>query len=101
MDTGTVLSYSGKTGYGWIEPDAGGPNLWVHANDLQHGQEPDILKTGTRVGWTEVRDGAKGPRAMRVRAVQSHTHPLIVLLRTAQDCIEDAFEMLKAAGWDV
>jgi cold shock protein len=50
MPTGKVKMWSEK-GYGFITPDAGGVDLFVHINNVPEGI--DALLIGQRVGFSE------------------------------------------------
>ena len=62
MPTGTVKFFSADKGFGFITPDAGGKDVFVHANDSAGAN----LKEGTKVEF-EVVQGKKGPQASSVR----------------------------------
>ena len=66
MATGTVKWFSDEKGYGFIVPDAGGNDLFVHRTNLQEGVQ--MLKEGQKVEF-EIGEGRKGPEATNVRAV--------------------------------
>ncbi len=62
MQTGTVKFFNTDKGFGFIAPDSGGKDVFVHANDLSGA----ILNEGTKVEF-EVVQGKKGPQAGSVR----------------------------------
>jgi cold shock protein len=66
--TGRVLQFDEARGYGFIAPDEGGPDVFVHANEL-HDDESRIT-SGTRVEF-EVMDGERGKKAYAVRIAES------------------------------
>lgn len=67
--TGTIKWFNTMKGYGFIAPDAGGNDLFVHANDL-NGVIPNDLREGTRVEFT-VTEGQKGPQANDVTLAEA------------------------------
>jgi CspA family cold shock protein len=64
MQKGTVKFFNNDKGFGFITPDSGGKDVFVHANDLGG----TILNEGAKVEF-EVVQGKKGPQASGVRLV--------------------------------
>lgn len=62
---GVVARYDAERGFGFITPDAGGADLFVHVSVLR-GAEP--LQPGDRVRY-QVRQSDRGPQADRVERV--------------------------------
>ena len=66
MPQGTIKFFNEDKGFGFITPDGGGKDLFVHASNVQpQGQH---LKDGQKVSFT-VGEGRKGPEATDVRVV--------------------------------
>lgn len=59
---GVVARYDADRGFGFITPDSGGPDLFVHVSVVRDGQE---LYEGDRVRF-QVRQSDRGPQADRV-----------------------------------
>ena len=64
---GTVKWFNGEKGFGFIEQDGGGADVFVHYSEIQ-GNGFKSLEEGQRVEF-EVGQGQKGPQAQGVRAV--------------------------------
>ena len=64
MATGTVKWFSDQKGYGFITPDGGGKDLFVHHTAIE-GEGFRTLKEGQKVQY-EVSQGAKGEQATKV-----------------------------------
>jgi len=67
MTQGTVKWFNGDKGFGFIAPDGGAPDVFVHYSEIQGGGYRS-LEENQRVEF-EVEQGAKGPQAVRVAAV--------------------------------
>jgi CspA family cold shock protein len=67
MATGTVKWFSDAKGYGFITPEDGGKDLFVHFSQIE-GNGFRTLVEGAKVEF-EAREGAKGPEATNVTAV--------------------------------
>ena len=67
VHTGTVLWFKGEKGFGFVSPDDGSPDLFVHASALV-GEDGSYvgLREGDRVEY-EVVPGERGPQAAQVR----------------------------------
>jgi len=63
MDNGTVKFFNNAKGFGFITPDSGEKDVFVHANNLQ-----DEINEGDKVSY-EVESGPKGLSATNVRVV--------------------------------
>jgi cold shock protein len=65
MATGTVKWFSNEKGYGFITPDEGGEDLFVHSSAIA-GSGYKTLDEGAKVSF-EVTQGQKGPQATDVQ----------------------------------
>jgi CspA family cold shock protein len=64
---GTVKWFNGDKGYGFITPEDGSKDLFVHFSEIQ-GSGFKSLDEGQHVEF-EVGQGQKGPQAQQVRPV--------------------------------
>jgi CspA family cold shock protein len=67
MATGTVKWFSDDKGFGFITPDDGGRDLFVHFSGIL-GDGYRSLAEGTKVAYEE-EAGPKGPKAVNVNKV--------------------------------
>jgi CspA family cold shock protein len=69
MATGTVKWFSDSKGYGFISPEEGGKDVFVHHTSIT-GAGFKTLAEGAKVEF-EPREGTKGPEATNVAVVSS------------------------------
>jgi len=62
MSTGIVKFFNESKGFGFITPDDGGKDLFVHITAIEQGELSDNDKVEYEVG-----EGQKGPCAVQVR----------------------------------
>ena len=67
MATGTVKWFNSEKGYGFITPDEGGKDLFVHFSAIQ-GSGYKSLAEGAKVSY-DAEQGPKGPAAGNVVAL--------------------------------
>ncbi|HIE88884.1 MAG: cold shock domain-containing protein [Acidiferrobacteraceae bacterium] len=65
MTKGTVKWFSAEKGFGFIAPDDGGKDLFVHHTEIQAGGDYATLSDGQAVEF-EVGQTEKGPCAQKV-----------------------------------
>jgi CspA family cold shock protein len=63
MSNGTVKFFNDSKGFGFITPDDGGKDVFVHANGLV-----DEINEGDKVSY-DVEEGPKGLNASNVKVV--------------------------------
>lgn len=68
MIQGTVKWFNADKGFGFITPDDGGNDLFVHHSEIQAGGNYASLSDGQKVEF-EVGQGQKGPCANKVQAL--------------------------------
>jgi cold shock protein len=66
MPEGKVKWFNASKGFGFIEQDGGGKDLFVHHSSIQGKDEFKSLAEGDRVSF-DIGEGAKGPAAENVR----------------------------------
>ena len=66
--TGSVKWFSDERGYGFIVPDEGGKEVFVHRSNIE--SESRSLLEGQKVEF-EIGEGRKGPEATNVRPISS------------------------------
>jgi CspA family cold shock protein len=65
MATGTVKWFNGEKGFGFIEQDGGGPDVFAHYSNI-NAQGFRELQEGQKVEF-DVTQGQKGPQAENIR----------------------------------
>ena len=69
MPTGKVKWFNDQKGFGFIAPDAGGKDLFVHYSEVQASGFRS-LQEGQAVEY-QVAESDKGPKATAVKPIQS------------------------------
>ncbi|MFI5763064.1 MULTISPECIES: cold-shock protein [unclassified Streptomyces] len=64
MATGTVKWFNSEKGFGFIQQDDGGPDVFVHFSAIQSTGFKELLE-GAKVEY-DVTQGPKGPQAEQV-----------------------------------
>ena len=64
---GTVKWFNAEKGFGFIAPDGGGADVFVHFSEIT-GTGYRTLEDGQRVEF-EITQGTKGPQASNVRVI--------------------------------
>jgi len=67
MPTGTVKWFSDEKGFGFITPDEGSKDLFVHHSSIQADGYRSLAE-GAQVEYEE-EQGDKGPKAINVRPI--------------------------------
>ncbi|HYG28027.1 MAG TPA: cold-shock protein [Caulobacteraceae bacterium] len=69
MAQGTVKWFNGQKGFGFIQPDEGGKDVFVHISAVER-SDLNSLNEGQRVGYELERDARSGKEsAVRLTAV--------------------------------
>lgn len=63
MNQGTVKFFNTSKGFGFITPDDGGKDVFVHVNGTV-----DQIADGDKVSY-DVEEGRKGPNAVNVKVI--------------------------------
>lgn len=72
MTQGRVVRFDDIRGYGFIIPDEGGEDVFMHANDLL--DDKHLYQPGTVVEF-DVAEGERGPKASLVSVVKKSAGP--------------------------
>ncbi|MFI0235427.1 cold-shock protein [Streptomyces sp. NPDC016845] len=72
MVAGRVVRFDGARGYGFIAPDDGGEDVFLHVNDLLIPES--YLRTGLKVEF-DIEEGDRGPKASSVQLAEGTPAP--------------------------
>ncbi|WP_306316298.1 MULTISPECIES: cold-shock protein [unclassified Streptomyces] len=72
MAAGRVVRFDGARGYGFIAPDDGGEDVFLHVNDLLIPES--YLRTGLKVEF-DIEEGDRGPKASSVQLAEGASAP--------------------------
>ncbi|KIQ61680.1 MULTISPECIES: cold-shock protein [Kitasatospora] len=67
MATGTVKWFNSEKGYGFIEQDGGGADVFAHYSNIQSQGFRELVE-GQKVEF-DVTQGQKGPQAENIRTI--------------------------------
>ncbi|MFF7458187.1 cold-shock protein [Kitasatospora sp. NPDC008115] len=100
LEKGKVLRFDDVRGYGFIAPDDGSEDIFMHANDLL--SEKYMIQPGIRVSFRSEM-GDRGPKASDVRIVDDarpaavpSTPPAPAKARTGPDSEDGLCDVLSA-----
>ncbi|MGO1541404.1 MAG: cold-shock protein [Luteimonas sp.] len=66
METGELVHWVSRGAYGFIRPDAGGKDIFLHAANIMPGE---LIHVGSRVQFEVRKDERRGLQAMTARAL--------------------------------
>ena len=76
MPSGTVKWFNDAKGFGFIQPDGGGPDAFAHFSAIQS-EGFKSLKEGARVSF-ELTQGSKGLMAANIQAENASGETLVI-----------------------
>ena len=94
---GTILSFDELKGYGFIMPEGGGDDVFVHANDF--GDQRRLVRPGLRVEF-EPTVGDRGLKAGFARLIDPEVAPKAAVARPASVGLDDEeYDVLTVAAF--
>ena len=69
-EVGTVIFFNASKGYGFVKPDADGPDIFLHAKAVDKAWDLATPQAGDRIAFDiEIDTGAGKPRATNLKRV--------------------------------
>jgi cold shock CspA family protein len=100
MASGTIIQFNSSRGYGFIEPDDGGEDVFIHSEELR--EHPLAARPGTRVLFNVLR-GQRGLKAsdVTVLGVGSDRSPAAPSATTVigQSLDDESVDVVSAAQY--
>lgn len=87
--TGTIVRFDEIRGYGFVSPDAGGEDVFIHVNDLDF--DKHLLMPGVRVDFV-AEEGERGPKASHVKLLDQPKSAAVRPARVAESPRPRAFD---------
>jgi cold shock protein len=103
MYIGVIKSFNPTRGFGFILPSSGGPDLFMHVNNLCRGVDEAEVREGAEVSY-ELGQGKKGAKAVVIRVIQQpglSDEDLAKYIRVAANALDDLIVAARTRGWDV
>lgn len=92
-DTGKVVRFDDVRGYGFIAPDSGGDDVFLHTNDLESDRQ--LARRGARASF-EIEDGPRGKFATAVRILPAESARVEVSNKGALPDTDEYFDVFSA-----
>ena len=71
VNTGSILWFNEKRGYGFLKPDDGSKDMFVHYTNIISNASFKTLVTGQRVQYV-VGSNKKGPQAEQIKVIEEN-----------------------------
>ncbi len=94
---GSVVSFDRNKGYGFVAPESGGEDVFVHVNDLL--EDKSLMVPGRIVEFI-LDEGDRGPKASRVKVVSPGASPHRAETRQVRAEPSDGDEMCDVLSAD-
>lgn len=95
MANGTVVRFNEANGYGFITPDDGSDDVFLHAS-LLDGEYRENIPRGTRVSYEAVQSD-RGPKAVSVSVLTAPATPAVAPARRADDNDDQLCDVITTA----
>jgi cold shock CspA family protein len=82
MAAGRVLKYDQTRGYGFVAPDSGGDDVFIHVNDFEF--DKSLMTAGARLEFS-IEESGRGLKASNIQFIEPGPAPSSVEPRPASD----------------